>query len=91
MGKLFTENGLQLLNQRRIPISNDIAKPWTDAMLLATDDILTNIIIPSCAQDGHSSSSTGEWRSMFNAMALECKQGQSITMDMLITVARKAT
>ena len=90
LDKLFTKHGLQVLSYRRLPISSDIAKPWTDMQLMATEDILEQAIIPSCSRDGSASPSPDEWREMFQNVVGESKQGMSITMDMVVVVGRKA-
>ena len=55
--------------------------------LMATNDINESYVIPTLAKDA--SPNAEEFREMFTGMAEECKQGMSITMDMIVVVGKK--
>lgn len=87
MDDLFTRHNVEVLDYKRLPISDELAKPWTDMQLMANRDFVENDIIPSCTES--STPSQKEWREVLEGVALECGQGIKITMDMLYIVGRK--
>lgn len=87
LDKLFSQHGLKVLEFRRLSISNDIAKPWTDNQIMAYEDVIESSIIPTI---GDASPTADEWRAMFKDIVQKCQEGMSITMDMVVTVGQKA-
>jgi len=89
MKNIFTKEGLQVLDSKRLPISDSMAKPWTDMQLMANQDFIENTIIPLVKQTGASSKSPDQWRELLRNVQMECQQGMKITMDIVYTVAQK--
>lgn len=85
------ESGLETLNYNRLPISNDIAKPFTDLILTSLNEILENYIIPSLGKDESESSTPEGWRTLLRDAVQECQAGISLKMDMVMVVGRKSS
>lgn len=80
--------GLDVIDFKRIPISDTMAKPWTLMQLMANKDFIENDIIPSC-EGKDSQPSAEEWRSMVRNVIAECQKGVKLTMDIVYVVGRK--
>ena len=73
----------------RLPIHNDIAKPWTEMQLMATWDINEKVLVPASKKDPSAKFSAEDWRDMYKRMVEEVHHGMSIRMDMIVCVGRK--
>ena len=91
MDKHFRAHGLDVLTYFRVPICNDLAKPWTDNQLMGTRDIIEHFVIPSLAKSGQDADpmTADRLRELFDKYAVECQQGLSVKMDMLVAVGKK--
>lgn len=89
LDNVFKQQGLEVLSYTRLPIRDDIAKPWTEMQLMASWDINEKVIIPAALKDPKASPTAEEWREMYRKMVGEVSQGMSIRMDMVITVGKK--
>ena len=89
MDNVFLKHGLQVVDQKRLPIGNQMAKPWTDMQIMAYQDFIEHDVIPSCIDQDSSSPTPMEWREMLRNVIAECQQGLSITMDMTYVLGRK--
>lgn len=89
LDKVFKQQGLDVLSYTRLPIHDDIAKPWTEMQLMATWDIHEKVIVPAALKDSNASPSADEWREMYRKLVEEVNQGMSIRMDMIVAVGKK--
>ena len=85
--KVVAENGLELLYYERFPIQDEIKKPWTDTQVTSAVEQIQNGIVPTFT-DGQEPSRE-KWLEIADGLVMELQQGQSLTMDMIVTVARK--
>ena len=90
LDKWFAQNGLQVHAHLRLPIRDDLAKPWTENVIAGLGDTV-EYWIPSLVEDGRDSLLAQEWRGMLNDMVLECRQCASFRVDMIVVVGRKGT
>lgn len=79
-----------MLHYDRFPILDDIAKPWTEMMLMGIEDSIATMTKLSQDQSESGAPSMQQWRDVFDKAAEERKQGVSIRMDMISAVGRKA-
>ena len=89
MDSLFAKHGLTVIDLDRMPIGDDMAKPWTRMQIMAAEDIIENAIIPAAEKDSEASPTAERWREIFEGLAKRCQDGMSITMDMVVAVGRK--
>lgn len=87
MDKHFARSAFDVVSYDRLPISNDIAKPYTDNILTAIGDVHKNAFLPSSTETA--SPNAQEWFDMFQGIVQECEPSTSIRMDMMIAVGRK--
>ena len=90
LDQVFESNDLSVLAFSRLPIHNDLAKPWTEMQHMATEDIIETLFIPASANNLRSKPTPEEWRNMYKDSVEEANQGMSIRMDMVICAGRKA-
>lgn len=91
MEDLFKDSGLHVVEFKRLPISDQMAKPWTDGQLIAYKDMLENTAVSSLNQVGDSNFKIMDhWREILNGLTSECQRGMSITMDIVFAIGRKA-
>ncbi|KAF2641440.1 S-adenosyl-L-methionine-dependent methyltransferase [Massarina eburnea CBS 473.64] len=87
LDKTLQDFGLEVIDFKRIPISNAMAKPWTITQLMATQDFIENDIIPSCeGKEGRPSAE--EWREMVRNVIAECQKGVKLAMDIVYVVGK---
>ena len=79
MDQLLRHNCLDVLSNRSLPISDDIAYPWSLQHLMASMEMIKSL--PSSMAD--------EWRSLYERAASEVDHGASMRMAMVSTVGRK--
>ena len=91
LDKVFKQQGLDVLSYTRLPIHDDLAKPWTEMQLMATWDIHEKVIVPAALKNPNASPSAEEWREMYRQMCEEVNQGMSIRMDMVVAVGKKVS
>ena len=89
LSKIFEQHGLDVLSYSRIPIHDDLAKPWTEMQLMATWDIQENFIVPAALKDPSASPNAEEWREMYHKLVEEVSQGLSIRMDIIVAVGKR--
>lgn len=89
LNKVFEQQGLDVLSYSRLPIHDDLAKPWTEMQLMATWDIQENVIVPAALKDPSASPTAEEWREMYRKLVEEVSQGLSIRMDLIVAVGKK--
>lgn len=88
MNSLFQEHGLQVLDFRRIPIDNHIAKPWTAMQLMANRDFIENDVIPSTVGNP-ALPSADKWRELLKGVEDEVRRGLRLVMDIVYCVGQK--
>ena len=90
MDRLFVQNEVKLLGFQRLTIGHDIAKPWTEMVLMGYEEIFQKAVY----QDGTEGKANGlgleGWRVAFEKSAVEHQRGAKITMDMVTALGRKA-
>ena len=89
LSKIFEQQGLDVLSYSRIPIHDDIAKPWTENQLMVTWDAHEKVIVPTALKDPSASPNAEEWREMYRKLVEEIGQGLSMRMDMIVAVGKK--
>ena len=89
LNKVFEQQCLDVLSYSRLPIHDDLAKPWTEMQLMATWDINEKVIVPAALKDPSASPSAEEWREMYRKLVEEVSQGLSIRMDLIVAVGKK--
>lgn len=77
-----------MLFYQRLPIKDEIKKPWTDVQVTAAGEQIKNVVIPACKEG--EDPNPERWLQLLDGLVAESQQGQAHTMDMLITVGRKA-
>ncbi|KAL9122380.1 MAG: hypothetical protein Q9187_001064 [Circinaria calcarea] len=75
--KLFIEHGLELLCYQRLPIKDEIKKPWTDLQVTAAGEQIKNVIIPTCKED--EGPSAEKWLELLDGLIYEKNLGISGT------------
>ena len=83
----FARSAFEVVKYDRMPISNKMAKPYTDNILMAIEDLHKTAFLPSCEENVYPSAQ--EWFDLFQDMVRECQPSTSIRMDMIIAVGRK--
>ncbi|CAD6582664.1 MAG: hypothetical protein ASARMPREDX12_000999 [Alectoria sarmentosa] len=91
LDKFFKQQGLDVLSYTRLPIHDDLAKPWTEMQLMATWDVNEKVLVPAALKDPSASPSAKEWRQMYGKVVEEVNQGMSIRMDMIVVVGKKGS
>ena len=85
---LFLQHGLKLLSHQRLPIVDEMKKPWTDIGITAAGETIKQIIIPSCKEG--EDPTPEKWLQLLEGFILEMHQNQQCqTVDMIVTVGRK--
>ncbi|KAL9042132.1 MAG: hypothetical protein Q9214_003876 [Letrouitia sp. 1 TL-2023] len=90
MDSLFRQHELKVIDFQRLPICNELAKPYTDMQIMALEDLMENFVIPSEAKGTEICLTPEKWRSMFQNMVRKCREGMSNTMDMAVAVGQKS-
>lgn len=85
---LFIGHGLELCFYQRLPIKDEIKKPWTDVQVTAAGEQIKNVVIPACKEGEEPSPE--KWLQLLDGLVAESQQNQAHTMDMIIAVGRKA-
>ncbi len=86
--KLFTSHGLELCFYQRLPIKDEIKKPWTDVQVTAAGEQIKNVVIPACKEGEEPTAE--KWLQLLDGLVAESQQDQAHTMDMIVAVGRKA-
>ena len=89
MNNLFREHGLTVLGYHRIPVRDDITKPWTDMQMMATKDLVENYLIPAKEMGRVDGPTAEEWREILDGLGQEVREGMGMIMDMIVAVGRK--
>ena len=89
LDKTFEQHGLDILSYTRLPIQDDLAKPWTEMQLMATWELVEKLFIPAASTNPKVLPGAEEWREIYGKMVEEVSQGVSIRMDMIITVGKR--
>ena len=87
MDQLFLRHGLELCFHQRLPIKDEIKKPWTDLQVTGAGEQIKNVVIPSW-EEGEDPTPE-KWLQLLDGLVGESQQHQAHTMDMIVTVGRK--
>lgn len=79
LSSYFRNQGLRVLNDRLLPIQDDIALPWTIQHLMGTQELIQNLP-PEVAQT---------WWELYEKAAQEVHLGASMRMGMVSVTGRK--
>ena len=91
LDKTFAEYGLESVRYIRIPIQNDIARPWAFAQLMGSAEVIEAAVMPMCLKNPDMSPNAEEWRESFKNMMEERQSGDVVTeSDMIVVVGKKA-
>ena len=87
MDHLFLRHGLELCFHQRLPIKDEIKKPWTDLQVTGAGEQIKNVIIPAWKEG--EDPTPEKWLQLLDGLVGESQQHQAHTMDMIVTVGRK--
>ena len=90
LDQFFERADLSVLTFDRLPIHDDLAKPWTEMQLMGFEDLIETTFIPAASDDPSVKPTAEEWRNMYKDAEKATTQGMSIRMDMIICAGRKA-
>ena len=82
LGQTLQQGGLSLLNERFLPINDDIAHPWTLQHLMASVELINVIDRPP------GNPTALEWWSLYDRAAAEVQRGASMRMGMVSVVGQ---
>ena len=83
LGTTFRQRGLSVLDDRFLPINDDIAHPWTLNHLMSSVESINIIDQPRGNADAR------EWWALYDRAAAEVKQGATMRMGMVSVLAKK--
>lgn len=83
LGAAFRERGVSVLDDRFLPINDDIAHPWTLNHLMSSVESISIIDQP------RGNASAREWWKLYDRAAAEVKQGATMRMGMVSVVGHK--
>ena len=89
MDQVLFRHNVQMLHYDRFPILDDIAKPWTEMMLMGIDDSIASMTKLSQDQSESGAPSMQQWRDVFEKAAEERKQGVSIRMNIIVQLGER--
>ncbi|KAI9683049.1 MAG: hypothetical protein M1822_006242 [Bathelium mastoideum] len=88
LDKLFEGHKLKVLDYKRLPIGQHMAKPWTEMQVMANRDFIENDVIPSIG--GNPALPSAERRrEPMREVDEECQKGLRLLMDMVYIVGQK--
>ncbi|CAD6591305.1 MAG: hypothetical protein ASARMPRED_005303 [Alectoria sarmentosa] len=85
--KLFIGHGLELCFYQRLPIKDEIKKPWTDVQVTAGGEQIKNVVIPACKEGEEPSPE--KWLQLLDGLVAESQRNQAHTMDMIVAIYEK--
>lgn len=86
--KLFLEHGFELISYQRLPIKDEMLKPWSDIGHTAAEEMIKKIVIPSCKEGEEPTPE--KWLQLFDGLVEETQQNQQAqNVDMIVAVGKK--
>ena len=79
--RVFKECQLNVLDDKYVPIGDDIAVPWTLQHLMATVEFIQTIDRPA--------GSAAEWWKLYHRVAGDVRKGASMRMGMVSVIGQK--
>ncbi|KAF2787074.1 UMTA methyltransferase family protein-like protein [Melanomma pulvis-pyrius CBS 109.77] len=84
LGSLFEQCGLDVIEEKRMDVKNELRKAMTDSLLMMLSHVARIAV-----RDGNMIGTDKNWNELWTKAGDEIGQGVSITMDMLVVVGRK--